>query len=346
MLFPEGAAGRLLVGAARGQRRPGAPGRARGDRARRDDRPGPVGRRVPAPGTSTASTWPPAGRRPRAGAARSPAGGPEALAPSLVPVRRALHQRARPARCAGSSRRRGSGRRWSRSARSPPGWRTRSTTRRRPPPAPSTRSARPPRPCSARCATLAERRDHRRAVRRARRTSGAAHAARGRLDAARGRRPRGGADRLARRSRRRPGLESSPRRSRPPGPTSPGASGVGAGARTASRSARVWSGSASSLPRQQRCSPRSRSRRGGSPTSSRRCVVLPARPGLGAGHRRHRGDREHPGDARRTSCARRSPSCATTPPTCRGSRPSPASSTRSGRTSSTTPSTPWTARAR
>ena len=64
-LFRGGQPADVLVAAARGQPRPGPAGRQRGHRARHDEQPRPVGRRVPGLGPSTASTWRPAGPRRR-----------------------------------------------------------------------------------------------------------------------------------------------------------------------------------------------------------------------------------------------------------------------------------------
>ena len=75
----------------------------------------------------------------------------------------------------------------------------------------------------------------------------------------------------------------------------------------------------------------------------RGALVLADGPGLDAAGRRHRGAGEHAGDARAQAPRRRRRSCATTPPTSPASRRTPASSTRSGPTSSTTPSTRWAA---
>ena len=61
-------------------------------------------------------------------------------------------------------------------------------------------------------------------------------------------------------------------------------------------------------------------------------VLLAARPRLAAADRRRRGAGEHAGDARPQAPGRGRPWSATTAPTCPGSRRTPASSTRSGRT--------------
>ena len=104
-----------------------------------DGRPGPLGRRLPRLGRARRLP----GDRPRQRRrARAPGAGRGAARPGrrLVPVRRPPDRGAVPAPRATSRRRPASGRRWSPSARSPPGSRTRSTTRRRPRPARSTRS--------------------------------------------------------------------------------------------------------------------------------------------------------------------------------------------------------------
>ena len=79
-----------------------------------------------------------------------------------------------------SSRPRGSASRWSRSARSPPAWRTRSTTRRRPRRGPSTRSTARARRCSRRSAGSPRARSRRAQFARARRAAPRDRAAAGR----------------------------------------------------------------------------------------------------------------------------------------------------------------------
>ena len=342
---PRGAAGRRLVGAARRGsielvRRVGG----EDDRAGGDDRARAVGRRVPAPGTSTASTSPPAGRRRRAGCCASRPTALRTLRRRVVPVRRPLHQGARRHRAPDRVDRaaaRGAGR-----ARHPGG---RAGPRdQQPGLGGDPRGRRPGRPTDALLGVAAparRARHHRRAVRRAGRPAARGRAPPGPAADAAGRRgPRGGAVRLAGAPRRRPGLAGGARRWPPPASTSRGASG----SQTCSATGRSGPGLewvANSLAVGGLLAEVKESTRRVSDLVGGGALLLPARPRLGAAHRRHRGAGEHPGGAR-PQARGRSPSCATTPTTCRRSRPCPASSTRCGPTSSTTPSTPWTARAR
>ena len=135
----------------------------------------------------------------------------------------------------------------------------------------------------------------------------------------RGRRARGGARRLARRTTTSSATGCSPRRSRPPAPTWRGASGW----RPCSEGPALEPGLSGS-PAPCRMSDAARRGQGGHRphlgARRRRAVLLPARPRVRAADRRHRGPREHPGHARPQARATASPWSATTPRTCRASR--------------------------
>ena len=244
--------------------------------------PGPVGRRLPGLGRARRlPRAPAAAREPGPGAPRARRASCGALSQRVVPVRRPPHRGAVPHGPPHRVRPPASARRWSRSARWPPGSRTRSTTRPRRRPARSTRCrTRTEHAAVARCAGSPSTRHHRRAVRRARRAAPRARRGAGRRST---RSPL--ADReddavgLARRPRRRPRLGASPRRSPPPAPTSAWCERVGR-----RRSQRDPLEPGAGVGRQlavdrARCSPRSRSRparisdarRGGA-------VLLAARP--------------------------------------------------------------------
>ena len=158
------------------------------------------------------------------------------------------------------------------------------------------------------------------------------------------RRPRGRAGPLAARPTASSASGWSRRPSPPPGPTRPGASGGLAAARRATLEAGLrWVASTASVAALARSGEGLDAPRVG--PGVRREVVLPDGSGLPAAHRRHGGPRHDPAHARpqaagwgdRRSGVRRRPAAD------RGL--SPESSTRSGRTSSTTPSTRWTEKA-
>ena len=148
--LPRGQARRLLVGAARRVAQPRAPGRAAGDRARGDEQPGPVGWWLPGVGCPRRLHGDCSGRGRRGGccacrprrSGRSPASGSPSASTSSPDWS---------TRCAASRPRPASASRWSPSAPSRPGSRTRSTTRPRRRPVPSMPWTGPPRRCSARC---------------------------------------------------------------------------------------------------------------------------------------------------------------------------------------------------
>ena len=152
-----------------------------------DGRARAAGPAASGPGTSTASTSRPAaasrpGRLLRVPAERAARAGRRSGSRSAAHLIGGLYRHGAVA----SSRRPASARRWSRSAPWPPGSPTRSTTRRRRRPAPSTPCDRDLRhACSSSLRRLADERHHRRAVRRARRAAPRARARPAPLDAAR-----------------------------------------------------------------------------------------------------------------------------------------------------------------
>ena len=268
-----------------------------------------------------AATWRPAAARSPGRMLRVPATALARLAGELVPLRRAPDRGLLPDGAQHGARSRGSARRWSRSARWPPASPTRSTTRRRPRRGPSTRSRRratrccrrscgsPSAPCrpsssspSTRCAASST-----------------------------GPRP------CATRSR------SPTRRRRCPTGSTPTASASAWRIAPALAAAGVDVGVVRARRRDPRRRPRARPRVGGSdlrePSAARRDegvdqprlrarrrgeVVLAARPRVAADGRRHRGHREHAGDAR-AQARRRHRRARATPPMLPQSTRAPAS---------------------
>ena len=327
---PRGRARRLLVGARRRGGRPDPPCRPRGHRGRQDGRAGPLGRRVPGLGRARRLSR----DRPRASGRAGCSGcRPRCCATGPTPGSRsaAISSRGCTAPRARSSRPRGSASPWSRWAPSRPGWRTRSTTRRPPPPARSTASTPPARRCSRRCGGSPATRSRPGSSPPSTRCAARSNPESVDLD------PLDRADREQAlsawldRPRRRAGVDHRTRAGRRRGRSRL----VRAGCRRCSRDQRLRArpgvggehalGDHAAVRGEGVDAADLRARR-------RRQVVLADGPGVDAADRRDRRPRQHAGDARAQAPRRRRRWSATTAPTSRGSRRTPASSTRCGPT--------------
>ena len=298
---PRGRARRLLVGAARRPRRAGAPRRPRGARGHADDGPPRrVGRRLPGVGRRRAATWPPARGASTGRMFRVPSATLGELARAWFPFGVHLIEgffqtvrsmdslsRQREALIALGTLAAGLAHEINN---------------------PASATARAVDALQDTCDTLLS------SLVRLAETLAAAEqfvaldALRREIDASAGsgrpagdRRPRGGAQRLARRPRRRRRRGGSPRRSPAAGVD---AAWCRAGRRRPRRRharARTRLGGGHALAPERCSSEMKESTRRDLRPGRRGEVVLAARPRVAAAHRRHRRHREHAGDARRTS---------------------------------------------